>query len=265
MFYGTYIGNDRMLIKTAWGMRLIASAKDMSLMPTLLVDGAIESGLTNWLINNQESFKGKNIIDVGANIGYFTVLFGCIVGQEGRVIAYEANPSVFKLLEENIYLGQLQGRTALINRAVVGDDREYIEFYASEVYQGNSSTIPHTKEYKEQFATDSIVSFRVPCETLNRYTDEKIALVKIDVEGAELDVLEGMGDLLASDKVQYIVFELNKNMAGDKFEELKNRLISYRARYGALFYLFSPQGETRHVTLDEIFAHDYIDNILIKF
>jgi FkbM family methyltransferase len=263
--YGAYIGNDKMLIKTAWGMRLIASCSDMSLMPTLMVNGQIEEGLTNWLINNQEKFRDKIIIDVGANIGYFTVLFGCIVGETGKVVAYEANPRVFDMLKENIYLSQLHTRTTLINRAV-SDKVGRLGFHVSTKYQGNSSLKEHGELYKTQFATDEFEEIEVIAEPISYFLgmEHDIELIKIDVEGAEYKVLLGAKDLLQSGKVKNVVFELNKNMLGDETEKLVE-LLKELKEGGALFYAFTQQGETIHVQLDDLLQHDYVDNILIRF
>jgi FkbM family methyltransferase len=263
MFYGTYIGNDRMLIKTQWGMRLIVSSYDMSLMPTLLVDGVMEQGLTNWLLKNRTNFRGKKVVDVGANIGYFTVLLACIVG-DGKVYAYEANPKVYDILMENIYLSQLQNTVVPFNRAV-GDRTGITEFYVSKKYQGNSSLVEHTDRYLEQFATDEFEEITVDIEELNIYRNDEIELVKIDVEGAELDVFNGMCQLIINKKVKNIVFELNKNMLGEKSSTLYRELEYYREHYGALYYLFTPEGEIKFAKLDDIFANDYVDNILVKF
>ena len=265
MFHGAYIGNGKILIKTAWGMRLIASSSDMSLMPTLMVDGVIEIGLTNWLLKNKEEFLGGLVIDVGANIGYFTVLLGCIVGDKGAVIAYEANPKVYSLLKESIYLGQLQDRTSLINKAV-SSGFSTIPFYTSTKYQGNSSIHEHGDSYKTQFATDEFETIDVKSEPLDIYSSisGRIKLIKIDVEGAEYEVLRGMEKLLDYGMVENIVLELNKKMLGDDVDRLHALFVEMQNKYEAQFYVFSPSGDTVAVIIDDIFAQDYIDNILIK-
>jgi FkbM family methyltransferase len=262
MFHGTYIGNNRMLIKTAWGIRLIASCDDMSLMPTLMVDGVIEVGFTNWIRRNTEQFAGKTVIDVGANIGYFTALLACV---SDKVYAYEANPEVYKLLMDNIYLSQLQDKVVPFNKAVTSFSDILLGFYVSKKYQGNSSLVSHTAEYREQFATDEFDKIVVNTDTLDRYKDEEIFLVKIDVEGGELDVLDGMDNLIVNNKVKNIVLEFNRNMLGANADNLLMQLEIYRKQFGALFYTFTPEGETRFTLLENIASQDYIDNILVRF
>jgi FkbM family methyltransferase len=264
VFHGTYIGNDRMLIKTAWGMRLIASCSDMSLMPTLMVDGIIEGGFTNWLIKNQESFRGKNILDVGANIGYFTVLFSCIAGKGGQVVAFEANPKVIGLLKENIYLSQLQEIAEVMPYAVSNSHMSKIRFNVSTKYQGNSSLMTHSDKYKEQFATDEFEEAEATTVALDFIgLPENIELLKIDVEGAEYKVLIGAQQLLVSGRVKYVMFELNKNMLGEDTEPLRLLLHNLNS-IGAMFYVLSAEGNETHIKLEDIFANDYIDNILMK-
>jgi FkbM family methyltransferase len=253
-----------MLIKTAWGMRLIASCDDMSLMPTLMVDGVIETGFTNWLINKKNDLVGKNIIDVGANIGYFTVLFSCLVGKSGSVYAFEANPKVMELLKENIYLSQLHEIAQPLSYAVSNEHLTEITFNVSTKYQGNSSIMEHSSLYKSQFGTDEFETVTVTSVALSSLNmPEKIEILKVDVEGAEYKVLSGAKQLLDNKVIKYVVFELNKTMLGIDTEKLYE-LLSGFASNGALFYLIQSNGQEKHIKLDEIFAHDYIDNILMK-
>jgi FkbM family methyltransferase len=266
MFYGTYIGNGKMLIKTAWGMRLIASCSDMSLMPTLMVDGVIEIGFTNWLLRKSEKGEliGKNIVDVGANIGYFTVLFSCLVGKTGSVFAFEANPRVREFLKENIYLSQLHEIAKILPYAVSDSHLSHIEFNVSKKFQGNSSIMEHTEEYKKQFATDEFDKIQATTVALSLFDlPQNIEILKIDVEGAEYKVIKGALKLLESGRVKYVVFELNKNMLGEDTDKLYELLFNL-AHDGAMFYVFNPDGTDKYIGLNDIFENDYIDNILIK-
>jgi predicted methyltransferase len=60
-------------------------------MPALTTWGAIEPPLTKFFASSLK--PGHTIVDVGTNVGYFTVLAAKIIGTEGRVIAFEANPT----------------------------------------------------------------------------------------------------------------------------------------------------------------------------
>ena len=62
------------------------------------------------LVKN-EIKKGDVVIDIGAHIGYYTVLFAKLVGPEGRVFAFEASPTNFKILKKNVDVNGYQNVT----------------------------------------------------------------------------------------------------------------------------------------------------------
>lgn len=88
----------------------MVSSGDLSLMPDLIQTGVIEPSLTNFLINSVK--VSSTVIDVGANIGYFTVLLGYLVGPSGKVISYEANPTIFSLLQDKSPCGYVQAHAS---------------------------------------------------------------------------------------------------------------------------------------------------------
>ncbi|WP_255255787.1 hypothetical protein [Priestia megaterium] len=69
---GVYIGNNKMLVSVNWKAQLIVPSNDLSLTPFLLTSGYIELPLTNFSRKNLR--PGDTVIDIGANVGYFSVL-----------------------------------------------------------------------------------------------------------------------------------------------------------------------------------------------
>ena len=132
---------------------------------------------------------GDLFVDVGANIGYYTLLASRKVGQSGEVIAIEAHPNTFKLLNKNVALNAMKNVTT-VNIAVSDVEKE-IEFFASSQKSLGESTTVGKRGFKsigtiEAKPITSIISL----EKLN-----KIALMKIDIEGAEAEVLR---DIIAN-------------------------------------------------------------------
>jgi len=128
--------------------------------------------------------KGMNVIDIGANIGVYTVLVAEKVGNIGKVIAVEPEPENYKQLLENIKLNNLQNVTP-INIALTdheGSEKLYLSASGS---GGHSLIIPENK--------NSYTSVQV--ETLDKLLKEldirKIDIMKIDTEGAEIPILKG--------------------------------------------------------------------------
>ncbi|MCE5169219.1 hypothetical protein LQV63_07840 [Paenibacillus profundus] len=69
--HAIYMGNERLLVKPVYGGKLIVPSADLSITPELVMHGAMEWPLTKYLENHVK--KGHVLVDIGANVGYFTV------------------------------------------------------------------------------------------------------------------------------------------------------------------------------------------------
>ena len=121
--------------------------------------------------------KNDIVIDVGANIGYYTLLMAKI---GAFVNSYEPAPSNFKLLQKNVYQNNFSQNVTLHNTAVsnfIGTSKLYLQ---------KNNTGGHQLGF-DPFQTDN--SIEVPVTKINL---DKIDFAKIDVEGSELNVLKGM-------------------------------------------------------------------------
>ena len=148
---------------------------------------------------------GMTFVDVGANIGYYSLLAARAVGPAGAVHAFEPNEAVRPRLEENIRLNNLLDRVYIRPQAVARTSGESA-FYRSVVSDnsGLSSILPGSGR------TD--VAEMVPCVSLDDFvaslpSTRSIDLIKIDVEGAEAEVLAGGQRVLGGDDAPAIMFE----------------------------------------------------------
>jgi FkbM family methyltransferase len=144
---------------------------------------------------------GMTFADIGANIGYYAMLAGRLVGPDGRVFAFEPNPEIHGRLVENARLNGLANVTT--STEAVTDHEGTVTFYASATPEnsGISSTIPGAGLGEARI---------VPATTLDAFAariGRKLDLVKIDVEGAELQVLEGGRGLLSGPDAPNLIFE----------------------------------------------------------
>lgn len=136
---------------------------------------------------------GDVVVDVGANIGTTALTASTVVGTDGRVTAIEAHPRTFRYLKGNIELNERTNIEA-VNLAV-GETEGTIAF-------SNASS-------DDQNAVLSQGGISVPMRRLDSIIDhvERIALIKIDVEGYELHVLRGAIGLLQN--TDCLVFEVD--------------------------------------------------------
>ena len=134
--------------------------------------------------------KGMNVVDIGANIGVYTVLAAEKVGENGKVVAIEPEPKNYKQLLENIKLNNFQN---VIPKNIALTDHEGLEkLYLSSSFAGHSLVF-HEDE-------DSYIN--IPVTTIDKLVDElnikRIDIIKIDTEGAEMPILKGAEKTLKS-------------------------------------------------------------------
>ncbi|MBK9120621.1 MAG: FkbM family methyltransferase [Phycisphaerales bacterium] len=143
---------------------------------------------------------GDHVVDVGANIGYFTFAAAHLVGPDGRVTAFEASPYMLPALRAN---AALNGSAPVeIHGVAVSDEHGEAEFHAAPP--------THTGLSSLRKIADASGTYRVPTLPLDALLDRlpPVRLVKLDVEGAEVRVLRGMRRLVERDR-PFIVSEMN--------------------------------------------------------
>ncbi|MEQ1761032.1 MAG: FkbM family methyltransferase [Vicinamibacterales bacterium] len=140
---------------------------------------------------------GAVVVDAGANIGYNTVYAAQRVGPRGRVIAVEPAGDNLVVLRRNVAENAMNNVT--IAAVAAGRVKETRSFYL----RGDISAVNSFFEDSVYASVTDVV--QVPVEKLDDLVDGEADLVKIDVEGAELDVLGGMTRLLESARINLVV------------------------------------------------------------
>jgi FkbM family methyltransferase len=126
--------------------------------------------------------KGMSVIDVGAHIGYYSLLSASLVGEEGKVFSFEPEPRNFNELINNISLNGFMNVRAV--NSAVGDKNGFSDLFISKTFTGKHSLLRTSPDIKD--------SIRVPVITLDSYTNnDKMDLIKTDTEGNDLKVLSG--------------------------------------------------------------------------
>jgi hypothetical protein len=97
-----YLGNGRVLVRTDCNYNLVCKSQDVQITPSLIYERVWDPPLTRFFQQNLK--PGMTYLDIGANIGYFTVLGANLVGHLGAVHAFEPQPEEFSLLELNCRL-----------------------------------------------------------------------------------------------------------------------------------------------------------------
>jgi len=162
--------------------------------------------------------KGDIVLDVGAYIGKYTLKAARAVGEEGLVITIEPDPDNYRILLENIKANFRKAKNIIaLNIAAWKEDGEI------ELYRKASSIGTTTKRKGHKIGK---VHSRKLDGILKELHLKKIDYLKIDVEGSELEVIEGARETLEQNSVK-IVVEVDKKNEGD----IKNLLKEVEYEY----------------------------------
>jgi FkbM family methyltransferase len=161
-------------------------------------NGFYELELTNQIVRH--AAKGGTLIDVGANMGYFSLLWAGL-NPSATVVAFEASPRNVSLLQNNVKQNHFEDRITVIPKAA-GDHAGTINFDAGPVGQTGWGGI----------STGALANhIPVPMVRLDeQLPGMRINVLKIDVEGADTLVLFGCERLLEGKNIQIIYFEQNR-------------------------------------------------------
>jgi len=133
--------------------------------------------------------KGDVVVDVGANVGYFTLLFSDLVGPGGVVHAFEPLPSTFDLLSRNVRKFPAH-KNVILNCFALGEKDQRTTLFVPKEDHGQAALAQHRVG---SWTTNQIRAVNVEMMRLDRYAERlpKIDFIKCDAEGAELLVLRG--------------------------------------------------------------------------
>ena len=191
-----YLGDHILMIRTIFGHVLYLDTRDDSVSPALLLRGAWEAHVTRVMLRLLR--PGMRVVEVGANVGYYTVLAASCVGPTGSVIAFEPNPAIAERLRRAVVVNGCQWWTQVVEAAVA--DREgQATLHVLQRHQGSSSLARQGADVLEGWG-EVPHPLTVPATTLDAFLGPDPSLVdllKIDAEGWEPAIFDGMRGLLA--------------------------------------------------------------------
>ena len=202
--------------------------------------------------------RGSVVLDIGAHIGYYTLMMARLVGSRGRVFAFEPNPANYDLLRRNIQINSYRNVTA-VNRAV-SDMQTKTRLHLSEDNSGDH------RIYDSKDGRRSVEVRSIGLNSYFRRYTRRIDFIKMDIQGAEPGAIRGMSSLLQSHHPRMVVefwpFGLTRfGVSGMEFLELlmsfdyelfevDERTSSIEpAAINALVAAYDPDDEFRHTNL----------------
>ena len=181
-----------------WGGKIHVHNDDTGSLSTLSISGVFGPRDTQTVKDNV--FSGNIVVDLGANIGYFTCLLAKIVGEDGKVFAFEPDPRNLKLLRRNIQENNY--KNVIIADKAVSDVNGSCTLYSSQKKFGANRIFESKKNQTQDF-----IPIKSETICLDDYFEKqnllkKIDFIKIDIEGSEFRAFNGMKKIL----------ELNNNL-----------------------------------------------------
>lgn len=163
-------------------------------------------------INNIK--EGDTIFDVGANIGELTILFSHFASVNGCVHSFEPTPSTFKKLE--IITKISKKKNVVLNNCAVYKESGFITLNIYNEKFASWNTIAERPLSEYGIKIDKPEKQQLPCISIDdycaKYKISSIDLLKIDVEGAELDVLYGAQQMFEQKNIEICVFEFGQTI-----------------------------------------------------
>lgn len=211
------------------GQKMFLDSLDSLHLSTYGTYDALETALVQKNVK-----KGDVVIDIGAHIGYYTLLFAKLAGESGKVYAFEPSPANFALLKKNVKTNGY--KNVVLEQKAVSNKAGKIRMYLNDLDRTLLSMFD-LHGSKNSFETEAIV--------LDEYMrGRRVDFIKMDIEGAEYLALKGMRGLLAKNKKIKMILEFGPEML-KKSETNPGDLLEFLEKSG--FRIFEIDEEKKGV------------------
>ena len=202
-----------------WGLPLLIDSRD-NIGENIWLHGIYDLALTEalWRLTQRDD----TAVDVGANIGYTASILCAQVGKNGKVYTFEPHPQLFQALLRNVESWKVHPNSGEIIAQEVAvsarNGKGCLKFFAD--FDRNNGTSAITENVED--STKNVLPVRLA--RLDSIIPEgtPIAVLKVDVEGHELEVFRGLGKLLESKVIRDIVFEETSAYPGPTHQYLQS-------------------------------------------
>ena len=202
-----YLGEHLLLCKMLTKYKMYVDARDVGVVPNLLMDGYWESWITKFVAMAVQ--PGNICIDAGANFGYYSLLMAELAGREGKVLAIEPNSSLCRLLRFTSHVNEYAFR--VIQKALSSEKGEITLSVPVDFWGGGT--------IRPEKVDDHITSERVQMISIDDLVEQeglpRVDFIKMDCEGVEPAILYGMEKTLERNPQLKMVMEYSPFMYRD--------------------------------------------------
>ena len=233
-----------------FGLKIKGPATDDSVLKGIIHRGGEwEPHVTRFIASVLK--EGDRFIDVGANLGYYTLLGSRLVGKTGAVLAFEPFSINFNYLIENLKLNNIDtdSNVTYYKYGLWNEETDKEVVFVTNHLGGTHITSPDRPEYNiHQKETIHCITF----DSLNYPDSGTLKLIKIDIEGAEPFALMGMRRTIEKHR-PIMVMELNRYWLRESFKVDSDVIWHQLKELGYEIYtFFEDKPITKKLTLDEL-------------
>ncbi len=243
MCLNAYLGDWRSVCRVLGRFNVFIDTRDKSHAIRLLMEGYWEIHVTEVLARSLE--PGMTMLDVGANYGYFSVLAGTLIGDQGRLLCFEPHPDTAEMLRDTLRVNGLKARSTVYELALADRDA------ADQVFSMKPGK-PMTARLVEHEPADAELSTcKVRTARLDSLSDlpPRLDVMKIDIEGAEEQFWAGAAETIARNRDLRILLEVNSKRYADP-----RRFYESILDQGFRLAEIRPDARLRPITIDHLLS-----------
>jgi FkbM family methyltransferase len=200
------LGDHRALSTILARYKFFSDTRDIGFATHILTDGFWEMWLTQFMANTIK--EGMFVLDIGANFGYYSVLMADLIGPSGQLIAFEPNPVAAANAEASLSVNGFSSRSRVLQSA------------ASDTAGSATFSVPYNEPKNARMVPEGYTSadaeiIHVSTVTINEIcrNERKVDFIKIDAEGGEHQIYQGMEEVIRRDRPM-IILEFNATRTG---------------------------------------------------
>ena len=222
-----YPCSDEIVVSTIHGHKIVLDGRDLSVTPDVALRGCHE-----W---PEEAFVRRTLrggdwfVDIGANCGTFSILAASLCGPLGRVLAFEPNPHIRRLLSKSSVMNWYHDRIQIFELAL-GDAQESktLSYYPCRL--GGAQIDANENAGDPFYSTGTFLSEKNKIDVSIQRLDDlipiniPIKILRVDTKGHELRILDGSMRLLAERAFDFIILEAEIEFAPRNWNEMLRSL-----------------------------------------
>ena len=251
----TYLGNSTALCRFLGRFHMFVHTSDVGFATHILHRGVWEMPLTEFMVRNIR--PGMRVLDVGGNFGYYSALMSELVQHDGYCHIFEPNRTIAQLLRRTLSVNGFDSRSHVWEVALGNREDDSVHFFIPHTEPKNARLVAAVDEglTAEGYFTE------VPIRSLDGLADQlgRIDFIKIDTEGAEIDVLAGMRGIVREQKPT-IVVEVNCGRDYDAEPALRELF----EIYGSINFI-GDDGFSHPISIEQLLTTNVGSDWLVNF